>query len=117
MDAEPGEEAVAAVWPGALVSAVNLAEVVAKLAERGMPAVQAHADALALGINVVAFDGALALDVGALRPLTRVGGLSLGDRCCLALARLRRATVLTTETRWAPMASAVGVTIHNIRGS
>jgi ribonuclease VapC len=108
MDAEPGQEAVAAVLPGALVSAVNLAEVVSKLA-------QAHADALALGIDVVAFDGSLALDVGALRPLTRAAGLSLGDRCCLALARMYRAVVLTTEARWEPIAKAVDVTIQNIR--
>ena len=115
MDAEPGEEAVAAVLPGALLSSVNLAEVVSKLAERGMPAAQAHADAVALGIDVVAFDGNLALDAGALRPLTRAAGLSLGDRCCLALARSRRAAVLTTETRWEPMANVVDVKIRNIR--
>jgi ribonuclease VapC len=115
MDAEPGQEAVAAVLPGALVSAINLAEVVSKLAERGMPAAQAHGDALALGIDVVAFDGSLALDAGALRPLTRAAGLSLGDRCCLALARLRHAAVLTTETRWEPIAKVVDVTIQNIR--
>ena len=115
MDAEPGGDAVAAVLPGALLSSVNLAEVVSKLAERGMPAAQAHADALALGIDVVAFDVELALDAGALRPLTRAAGLSLGDRCCLALARSRRAAVLTTESRWQPLAHVVGVTITNIR--
>jgi len=115
MDAEPGQEAVAAVLPGALVSAVNLAEVVSKLAERGMPAAQAHADAMALGIDVVAFDGDLALDVGALRPLTRAAVLSLGDRCCLALARFYHAAVLTTEACWEPVAKAVDVTMQNIR--
>ena len=114
MDAARGQEAVAAVLPGALLSSVNLAEVVSKLAERGMPAAQAHADALALGIDVVAFDGDLARDAGVLRPLTRAAGLSLGDRCCLALARSRDAAVLTTETSWEAIASAIGVTIRNI---
>jgi PIN domain nuclease of toxin-antitoxin system len=115
MDGEPGDDAVAAVLPGARLSAVNLAEVVSKLAERGMPAEQAHADALALGVDVVAFDGDLALDAGALRPLTRAAGLSLGDRSCLALARRHQAAVLTTEARWEPVAKVVGVTIRNIR--
>jgi ribonuclease VapC len=115
MDAGPGQEAVAAVLPGALVSAVNLAEVVSKLVERGMPAAQAHADALTLGIDVVAFDPDLALDAGALRPLTRAAGLSLGDRCCLALARLHHAAVLTTETRWESISAAVDLSILNIR--
>lgn len=115
MNGEPGQDAVAAVLPGALLSAVNLAEVVSKLAERGMPAAQAHADALALGVGVVAFDGGLALDAGPLRPLTRTAGLSLGDRCCLALARSHRAAVLTTDVRWEGMANAVGVMVQNIR--
>jgi ribonuclease VapC len=115
MDAEPGEQAVAAVLPGALLSSVNLAEVVSKLAERGMPPEQAHADALALGIDVVGFDEELALDAGALRPITRAAGLSLGDRCCLALARSRHAAVLTTETRWLSIADRVEVTVRNIR--
>jgi PIN domain nuclease of toxin-antitoxin system len=79
------------------------------------PATQAHADALALGINVVAFDGDLARDAGALRPLTRAARLSLGDRCCLALGRLKRAAVLTTEARWGSVAKAVEVKIQNIR--
>jgi ribonuclease VapC len=114
MDGEPGQGAVAAVLPGALVSSVNLAEVVAKLAECGMPALEAHADALALGIDVVSFDGDRALEVGALRPLTRAAGLSLGDRCCIALARRRHATVLTTEARWALIADVLGVAICNI---
>ena len=115
MDGEPGDDAVAAALPGALLSAVNLAEVVSKLAEHGMPAEQAHADALALGIDVVAFDGGFALDAGVLRPLTRTAHLSLGDRCCLALARSHRAAVLTTDVRWEGMANAIGVKVQNIR--
>ncbi|MGH6921636.1 MAG: type II toxin-antitoxin system VapC family toxin [Geminicoccaceae bacterium] len=115
MDAEPGQEAVAAVLPGARMSAVNLAEVVSKLAERGMPAAEAHADALALGIDVTPFDAELALDVGSLRPITRSAGLSLGDRCCLALARRHRVAALTTEARWMQVEEAVGVAIRDIR--
>jgi ribonuclease VapC len=115
MAAEPGAAAVAAVLPGALISAANLAEVVSKFAERGMPAQDTHADALALGIEVVSLDGGLAREVGALRPLTRPAGLSLGDRCCLALALRRRATALTTEVRWAAIANEIGVAIRNIR--
>jgi ribonuclease VapC len=115
MAVEPGAAAVAAVLPGALISAANLAEVVSKFAERGMPAQDTHADALALGIEVVSLDGELAREVGALQPLTRPAGLSLGDRCCLALALRRRATALTTEVRWAAIANEIGVAIRNIR--
>lgn len=115
MDAEPGQEAVAAVLPGALMSTVNLAEVVSKFAERGMPAAEAHADALALGVEVVPFDSDLAREVGALRPPTRAAGLSLGDRSCLALARRQRVPALTTEARWEPLAEMIDVAIRNIR--
>ncbi len=80
-----------------------------------MAAAQAHADALALGIDVVAFESALAWDAAALRPLPRNAGLSLGDRCCLALARSRRATVLTTEGRSAASAEIVDVKMENMR--
>lgn len=112
---EPGHEAVEAVMPGALLCAVNLAEVVSKLAERGMPADRAQAVALALGPRIVEFDTALAEIAGALRPLTRSKGLSLGDRCCLALAMQRNGTALTTERVWKDVAGAIGVAVRNIR--
>lgn len=115
MDGEPGQERVAAVLPGASISAVNLAEVTSKLAERGMPADEAHADAMALGLRVVALDADTARLVARLRPLTRGAGLSLGDRCCLALAQRHGAVVLTTERRWQRIANAAGVEIEDIR--
>ncbi len=101
--------------PGALLSAVNLAEIVSKLAERGMPAGEAQADALALGCKVVPFGADLAQLAGELRPLTRTAGLSLGDRYCLALARQRDAVALTTEARWVDAGAAIGVRVRNIR--
>lgn len=112
---EPGHRAVEAVMPGALLSAVNLAEVVAKLAERGVPAGRAQALTLALGPRIVDFTAEQAEIAGALRPLTKSVGLSLGDRCCLALAKLTVATVLTSDRVWLDVASAVGVEVRYIR--
>lgn len=63
-----------------VVSAVNLSEVVAKLAERGMRAGEIRASVEKLGITVVSFDAPLAFEAGLLRPLTRGIGLSFGDR-------------------------------------
>jgi ribonuclease VapC len=117
MDDEPGQRAVAATLPGALISAVNLAEVVSKLAERGMPAERAHARALAVGIRVIAFDSDQARSVGALRPQTKAAGLSFGDRCCLALAKRLDALVLTTDRRWTDVGPAVGVRVRAIRST
>lgn len=99
--AEPGADRVAAALPGAFLSTVNLAEVVAKLTERGMPAAEASEAVRALGATVVDFDHDQAVAAGALRGETRGAGLSLGDRACLALSRLRGATALTGDRAWA----------------
>lgn len=112
---EPGADIVDAEMPGALLCSVNLAEVVGKLAERGVPADRAHAMACSLGARIVEFDNLRAGMAGALRPVTKPWGLSLGDRCCLALAQQRKALVLTSERVWPELAGLVGVAIRNIR--
>ena len=98
---EAGCDHVEGVLPGALLSAVNLAEVVSKLCERGVPASEAMLAVAAIGVDVVPFDGDQALQAGALRPLTRAAGLSLGDRACLALSRLRGLPAMTADVAWA----------------
>jgi ribonuclease VapC len=112
---EPGREVVDAALPGALLSTVNLAEVISKLVDRGFGAATAQALVRDLRVQVVELDATTAEAVGALRLVTRSAGLSLGDRCCLALAKRHGAVALTTDRAWASIASAVGVTIRNIR--
>jgi PIN domain nuclease of toxin-antitoxin system len=115
MQSEPGADAVAAVLPGALLGMVNLAEVVTKLCERGMPVDLAHKAVASLGVRIAEFTEEQARLVGELRPLTRSAGLSLGDRACLALGRARSAVVLTAEGIWPQVADAVGVEVKVIR--
>lgn len=112
---ESGQDRVASVIDSAAISAVNLAEVVGKLAERGIPADRAAAIPTALGLDIIPLDAALASRAGQLRPLTRSAGLSLGDRCCLATAEKLSLPVLTTEEVWRPLAAALGLDIRNIR--
>ncbi len=50
-----------------------------------------------------------------LRPLTVEGGLSLGDRYCLALAKREGRPALTAERRWSTIAEAAGVVVEMIR--
>jgi ribonuclease VapC len=115
LQAEPGADAVEDALPGALLSTVSMAEVVTKLAEGGVDAARARSGMDALRLEYVPLDVTTAEDAGALRPLTRKAGLSLGDRCCLALARQHGAVVLTTERAWPAIAADVGLEIRNIR--
>ena len=99
--AEPGAEIVQSVLPGALLSTVNFAEVLAKLVERGMPSFEAARALEALGVELVDFTADQASLTGQLRSLTRSLGLSLGDRACLALGRLNRSKIYTADLAWA----------------
>ena len=63
---------------------------------------------------MVAFDAPQARLTGLLRPPTKMAGLALGARACLALASERGVTAVTTDRAWAKV--EVGVTIELVRG-
>lgn len=110
---EPGAEEVAAVLKSAAVSAVNLSEVVGKLADDGV-AEAATRDALdELHLRVVPFDRDQAFAAGSFRPVTRRAGLSLADRACIALAQQLDVPALTTDRRWAEL--QLPITLRVIR--
>lgn len=112
---EPGSDRVEQVLASgdALMSAVNLAEVLSKAAEAGMTASDASAMLERLTLEVAPFDTEQAKLVAALRPLTRRYGLSLGDRACLALAQQRGAVALTADRAWAK--PHLGISVELIR--
>lgn len=111
---EPGHELVSASYPAA-ISVVNLAEVVAKLRDRGVPAEEAAAVHVETGIDVVPLGIEAALRAGLLRDLTRSHGLSLGDRCCLATAQIEGFSILTADAAWERLAPTLELSIANIR--
>ncbi len=113
LQAEPGREVVEAALEGAIIGAVNLSEVMAKLVDRGMTESHALVALSALGLEVVPFDAELALRAGALRPLTKPLGLSLGDRACLALGMHLALPVMTAERNWHKI--SLPITIQRIR--
>lgn len=101
LNVEPGAAEVAAVLEsGARVSSVNLAEVASKLTDYGMSDDDVGETLDNLGLIVEPFTEAQARKAGALSAPTRVGGLSLGDRACLALASLTDSIAVTTDRRW-----------------
>lgn len=98
--------------PGGAISAVNWAEAASKLAERGVPEPEIVQAMASFALEVVAFDEPQALLVATLRRSTRALGLSLGDHCCLALAKTRAANAITADRQWSKIK---GITVTAVR--
>jgi PIN domain nuclease of toxin-antitoxin system len=111
---EPGaERAQQVISEGAVISAVNVAEVVTRQIDLGVTAGEARQNVEELEVEVVPFDEELAYRAGLLRSATRSAGLSLGDRACIALAERLSLPALTADRSWASL--QVGVQIDVIR--
>ena len=111
VNAEPGWEQVAEVLPDAVISAVNVSEVVAKLADRGVPGEEIRESLSGLGLAVVPFDAEAAYSAGALRRIKGGKKLSLGDRACLDLAHSREEPALTADRQWTRIDAGVEVVL------
>ena len=98
---------------GALISAVNLSEVLARLPEIGVPESETAAAVARLNLRVIAFEEEHAHAAARLRPATRHARLSLGDRACLALGNKLGCPVVTADRVWAGL--DVGVEVLLIR--
>jgi PIN domain nuclease of toxin-antitoxin system len=113
LNGETGAERVAEALPSAVIGAVNLAEVVTKLRERGLSAEEVEEALGGFNLEVRPFTAAQAYAAGYLRQATRSQGLSLGDRACLALAVELGAPALTADQAWGKMDA--GATVEVIR--
>ncbi len=109
LNREPGYEEIAEIIPHAAISAVNLSEVVAKLADSGMPEGEIREALEGLALEVHGFERELAYETGLLRPATRSRGLSLGDRACITLGSRLELPVLTTDRAWEGLDARVEV--------
>ena len=97
----------------ATASTVNLAEVHTKMVSRGGDPDEAWEDTLSAVQEAVPFTAEQARIAGTLVSQTRLFGLSLGDRACLALGAALRAPVYTTDRAWKKL--KIGVRIHVLR--
>jgi ribonuclease VapC len=114
---EAGAERVQdALKTGALASTVNWAESVSRMIDRGQP-VDETVDRLRSliqesgSIDLVPFTESHAREAARLRATTRHLGLSLADRACLALGRLHRLPVLTTDRAWRSLHISVKIEV------
>ena len=106
---EPGSDIVLDRVDGAVISAVNYAEVLTKISDRGVDGKRAKALLASLAIEIIGFETVQAETVGLLRSQTRHLGLSLGDRACIALAMMKVWPVLTADKAWAELSLSVDV--------
>mgnify|MGYP002716529053 CR=1 FL=1 len=110
---EPGADQVVEALTRCVIGTTNLAEVVSKLRERGLPLDEVREALGGLHLDVRPLSPAQALIIGDLRPSTKQLGLSLGDRACLALAIDLNAEMFTTDGDLASV--DVGISITHLR--
>lgn len=110
---EPGSELVEECLPGVVMSSVNISEAAAVLNGFGMPTAETQELINSLIGQVEVFDHQQAFIAAQLREKTKKYGLSLGDRACLSLARLKNFPVLTADKIWAKL--NLGIEIKIIR--
>jgi ribonuclease VapC len=115
LQGEPGAEHVdeAIATGGAAISAVNLAEVLSKITDRGQdptPTLQEVASVVA----VLPFTTEQALASAEIRKITTGIDLGIADRACLAVALTTRLPVLTSDQVWAEL-DALPIEVRPIR--
>lgn len=105
LQGEAGADVVDSLLDGGVMSAANWAEVLQKVMARDADADATAADLLALGLSVepVTEDDGLAIA----RWWVVDNHLSLGDRCCLALAERLAAQAVTADASWGQLPASV----------
>lgn len=113
---EPGGDEVATLLEGrAIISAVNVQELLVKLLSKGMTSRHARLTIQSLNLECHPHSMEDAEASAELTEHTKAKGLSLGDRSCLALAGKLGLPAVTADRVWSELAETVGVSVRVIR--
>lgn len=112
---EPGADAVIRIVRGSAISAVNLSECCARGVERGATPDDVLAIVRSLEVRVMPFELDDALATARLRETTRMPGIGIGDRTCMALGQRLALPIYTADRRMAAAAQAIGLDARTIR--
>jgi ribonuclease VapC len=110
---EPGGDVVADAIENAVMSAVNVSEVVGALSRKGMPVSEAVRAMRIFQLQIEPFDEFAGYAAAALLKPTSPYGLSLGDRACLALGQRLSFPIMTGDKVWAKL--DLGIELKMIR--
>ncbi|WP_353259045.1 type II toxin-antitoxin system VapC family toxin [Prochlorothrix hollandica] len=111
LNQENGSETIAQLIDDAVISAVNLSEVIAKLADAEITEEDIKQILSSLNLEVASFNQEQGFVAGMLRPSTKSIGLSFGDRACLALGISLNLPILTTDRLWANLSLEVEIRV------
>jgi ribonuclease VapC len=117
LEQEEGAQIVKENLNNAIISTVNLSEVITVINRKIIGDEAAQEEALRLlkntFPNVISFEEEQAIIAASFDEITKQYGLSLGDRACLALAKHKNLPVLTADKIWQKL--EIGVDIQLIR--
>ena len=112
---EKGADVIKPLLKGAVMSTVNVAEVLTILQQRvDMLPKDAVKSVIDIIQEIVLFDIEQAQCVAESQPYVRHKGLSLGDRACLALGQKLKAPIYTADKIWGEL-KIENITINLIR--
>lgn len=109
MNKEQGFEIVEPYLPHSMISTINLSEVISILLAHKIEAQEANTLLDCMMNEIVPFDEGQALMTANLKKITQAYGLSLADRACLGLAKIKHLPVLTADKVWKKLDISVKV--------
>jgi len=103
LNQESGHRQIEEVLPNAVMSAVNVSEVISVLIRNQITDEEARNITADLVKEIIPFDESQAYIAASLIKKTKRYGLSFGDRACLALAKVNRIPVLAADKIWSKL--------------